>query len=63
MAIEEKQRNLEFYKRVWIDGEDIYTLLKEYDFGFSRAYQIKKHVEEKYPKQIKKLQNKSCIRA
>jgi hypothetical protein len=52
---EEKQRNLEFYKRWRIDGENIYELLKEYGFGFSRAYRIKYRLEEKYPAEVARL--------
>lgn len=45
---EEKiQRNLEFYQRWRIDGEELSDLLTEYDISYPRAYQIKKQVEER----------------
>lgn len=56
VPVEERERNLEFYKRWRIDGEDIYQLLGEYGFGFSRAYALKKQIEKKYPEEIKKLE-------
>lgn len=50
---EKKDRNLEFYKRCWINGEDIYDLIREYDISYPRAYQIKQQVEDKYPTWVK----------
>ncbi len=52
---EEKQRNLEFYKRWRKDGENIYKLLLEYGFSLPRAYQIKRRVEQKYPEFVQSL--------
>jgi Mor family transcriptional regulator len=52
---EKKQRNLEFYKRWQIDGENIYDLIKEYGFSYPRAYQLKVNLEKKYPNEINKL--------
>jgi len=49
VPLEEKQRNLEFYKRWRIKGENLYDLIREYGFSFPRAYQIKTQVEKKYP--------------
>jgi len=44
---EEFSRNLEFYKRWQVNGEDLRDLVKEYNISFSRAYQIKTKVERK----------------
>jgi hypothetical protein len=40
-------RNLEFYRRWQVKGENLYKLLLEYGFGQSRAYAIKRWVEQK----------------
>ena len=53
---EEKQRNLEFYKRWKINGENVYDLISEYGFSYPRAYQLKKILENKYPHDIQKMQ-------
>lgn len=54
---EEFKRNLEFYKRWRINGEDLRDLVKEFNISFSRAYQIKTKVEKKsqYKKEIAKI--------
>jgi len=54
---EKKDRNLEFYKRWRINGEELNSLINEYGFSYPRAYKLKKILEKKYPEnEIAKMQ-------
>jgi len=53
--VEQKDRNFEFYRRWRKNGENVYDLIREYDFSLGRAYQIKKKIEQKYPEFVLKM--------